>query len=201
MDDFKHLYINKNLSSYVQVYDNALDTDVCHSLIQSFDSDVDHQQLRENQYMYFMENNISRNQWHMPEVYQTLLNYQVNYLQDSQLNVLMLTTEGEFEEVRMRKYRASLGDHFYPHVDVVGNRTQSRLLTYHLFLNDASSGNLEFLQLDRDVSIEPRQGRLVIFPSTWQYLHRVNEAMDDDVYVINSHFHGPDIYKDKESEA
>lgn len=192
--EFESLRYKINLSDYVRVYDNALDAIACQSLIDSFDSD-DKTQLRENQFMYFMENNISRNEWHIPEVYQSLLEYRQTYLNDLELPEIMLGAEHSYEEIRMRKFRSGLGDHFFPHVDVVGNRTTARQLTFIWWLNEASSSELDFMRLDRDLKIEPAVGRLVVFPSTWQYLYQITEPTDTDIYQLVGHAHYTDIYQ------
>ena len=47
---------------------------------------------------------------------------------------------------------------------------KQRVLTYIFYLNDITEGGeTEFMN---GIKVQPRQGRMVLFPSTWTYLHR-----------------------------
>ena len=194
--EFEHFRRPVNLSDYVRVYDNVLDADACASLIESFDADPRTAQ-RENQYMYFAENNISRNEWDVADLYESVLQYRERYLTDLELPAVMMPTEHSYEEMRMRKFRSGIGDHFFPHVDVVGNKTMSRQLSFIWFLNTATACEVDFMRLDQPIKIAAQTGRLLVFPSTWQYLYQITEPTDTDVYMIASHVHYTDLYQNQ----
>jgi Rps23 Pro-64 3,4-dihydroxylase Tpa1-like proline 4-hydroxylase len=62
------------------------------------------------------------------------------------------------------------GDFYIWHHDFLINTDDYRILTYIWYLNDIhDGGHTEFFN---GVKIKPEVGKLIIFPSTWNYLHR-----------------------------
>lgn len=55
------------------------------------------------------------------------------------------------------------------HVDAVNNTVSMRKLTYMWYLNSCEEGCTEFVFGQK---IKPEAGKLLIFPSTWPYVHR-----------------------------
>tara|TARA_B100001029_G_C15053035_1_gene452211 strand:- start:1057 stop:1683 length:627 start_codon:yes stop_codon:yes gene_type:complete len=55
------------------------------------------------------------------------------------------------------------------HHDARFDKDKSRELTYILYLNDVDEGWTQFYNGNQ---IEPKAGRVVIFPATWTYLHQ-----------------------------
>ena len=73
------------------------------------------------------------------------------------------------------------------HVDNHGI-LHERTITYIWYLNDiVDEGETEFYQ---GIKIPPRKGRMLLFPSTWQYLHRGRKvAGTTDKYLITGWIH------------
>ena len=55
------------------------------------------------------------------------------------------------------------------HVDAINNIVPMRKLTYMWYLNSCEEGCTEFVFGQK---IKPEAGKLLIFPSTWPYVHR-----------------------------
>lgn len=64
----------------------------------------------------------------------------------------------------------------------------SRHLTTMVYLNDVlDGGETEFLYQSRRVN--PREGRVVIFPTQWTHTHRGNPPLSGDKYIATSWLH------------
>ena len=79
---------------------------------------------------------------------------------------------------QVQKYDKGSG--FYDwHVDETSS--QKRYIVYMWYLNDVKEGGeTEF----KDFSIKPECGKLVLFPSTWEWPHRALMPISDDKYII-----------------
>ena len=87
--------------------------------------------------------------------------------------------------VNLRKYTKNTGGYFVPHYDNQGAGTQFRSIAIILYLNTLNyGGETIFPALDRRV--RPIEGRIVIFPSNFTYLHYGNSAPEDR-YIIAGH--------------
>jgi len=60
----------------------------------------------------------------------------------------------------------------------------SRILVLMFYLNDVEEGGeTEFYY--QEISIKPKKGSLVIFPTTWTHLHRGRMPISNDKYICN----------------
>lgn len=68
-----------------------------------------------------------------------------------------------------------------------------KILTWITFLNDLEDdeGELYFKYLD--ISIKPKKGMTLIFPSDWTHLHQQNVIKNTEKFTIRGSFHYPDI--------
>ena len=92
-----------------------------------------------------------------------------------------------FEEYRLKKY-TQYGDEFRDHVDVQDHSSARRFLVIFLYLNDGfNGGTTSFPKLDLD--IEPKCGRLLIFPPNWMFRHAGRPVEDGTKYIVGSYLH------------
>ena len=93
-----------------------------------------------------------------------------------------------FEEFRIKQYDNNGNDQFRDHVDVGDYNSARRFLVIFLYLNDVNvGGQTNFPKLDYAVS--PKCGRILIFPSTWQYRHSGLPPEDDKKYIVGTYLH------------
>jgi len=83
-------------------------------------------------------------------------------------------------------YKAGVGKYSY-HQDscytLSGSTYQTRILTFIWYLNTVDEGGeTEFFK--GKIKIKPERGKLLIFPSTWTYLHQGNIPISNDKYII-----------------
>ena len=58
-----------------------------------------------------------------------------------------------------------------------------RIITFLWYLNTVEEGGeTEFF--NGRISIKPEKGKLLLFPSTWTYIHRGNMPISNDKYIL-----------------
>ena len=91
-----------------------------------------------------------------------------------------------FEDFLIKRYRASGEEQFPPHVDVSNANTMHRMLAVLLYLNEvAEGGETEFGRLG--VEVEPRPGRLLLFPPIWLYPHAGRPPRRGEKYILGTY--------------
>jgi len=79
--------------------------------------------------------------------------------------------------------RTQPGDHYIWHHD----QTKTRLVTFIWYLNDVKNGGYtEFIDGTR---IQPEAGKLIIFPATWDFLHRGVSPKSETKYLCTGWVH------------
>ena len=79
--------------------------------------------------------------------------------------------------------RTQPGDHYIWHHD----QTTTRLVTFIWYLNDVKDGGYtEFIDGTR---IKPEAGKLIIFPATWDFLHRGVSPKTETKYLCTGWVH------------
>jgi hypothetical protein len=74
--------------------------------------------------------------------------------------------------------KTSVGEKFDWHSDYYSNR----LCTFIYYLNDVEDGGST--EFRNDKVIEAKEGRLVVFPSGWNYIHRGTAVLAGSKYVV-----------------
>ena len=181
-----------NLSDYVRIYDNALDANVCKKLIDKFESDTEHQVLRNSDPFKFTEINIVQAGWFLEPLYAPMLKYRQQYWQDCGITNLHVNPDHGWEEMRMKRYIPNTDQQFKPHSDAWDLDSSKRFLVYFWYLNEVDEGGeTEFYGLDKPIKIKPQAGKLIMFPATWQYLHAGLPPVSENKYIIGGYLqHG-----------
>ncbi len=85
----------------------------------------------------------------------------------------------------VKRYRPGGAERFQPHYDAVGP-VAGRYLVLLWYLNDvAEGGATRFTELDLEV--EPRCGRLLMFPPYWMYAHAGLAPRSADKYILSTY--------------
>jgi hypothetical protein len=85
----------------------------------------------------------------------------------------------------LKRYRPNGEECFQRHFDSI-NEVANRYLVLLWYLNDvAEGGETAFQQLD--VSVEPRAGRLLMFPPYWMYQHEGLPPRSGDKYILSTY--------------
>ena len=59
-----------------------------------------------------------------------------------------------------------------------------RVLVFTIYLNEVEGGETEFLFQSKRV--EPKTGRICIFPANFPYIHRGNPPLKGEKYILTS---------------
>jgi hypothetical protein len=92
---------------------------------------------------------------------------------------------GRYFHLNCKFQRTRPGEGYHDwHFENGGDSAYRKLVTM-LYLNDvAEGGETEFLYLHR--RIQPRQGRLLVFPAGFTHTHRGNPPLSGDKYILTS---------------
>ena len=89
------------------------------------------------------------------------------------------------EDFRVARYMP--GEHFNYHSDNIGGSV-TRVITAQWYLNDvAEGGATEFPW--QNMAVQPREGRLMLAPVGWTYLHRGAPPVSGPKYIIITQLH------------
>lgn len=189
------------MDNYIKVYDDVIDKVSCNELIKKFEDEHElyetvHQEEGEN-VISFEQLNLFTQGW--DDVQKGLLelfqDYIVHYKIDCNVYDKMWPEKYGYEAVRMKRYLANDYDRFDPHVDVMNHETARRFLAFFIYLNDVDEGGeTQFLNINQPgtylpYKVEPKRGRLLMFPPTWQYYHAGLRPVSNRKYIIHSYCH------------
>jgi hypothetical protein len=187
----------KNLADYIMVLDNVLSKETCEILIDAFDKteDLVIRDSKWNQdYKSFKEINLTTN----PEFAEA---QQVFYDKTQEIydfykkhcKVEFFPEQIGFEDVRMKRYDANDLDQFGWHTDVGDYASARRFLVMFYYLNDVEEGG-ETIFNDKinneiNLTIKPKQGRIVVFPPMWMYPHKGMKPISGSKYIVSTYCH------------
>lgn len=186
-----------NLGKYIMVVDHVLPPELCQNLIKKFDAAEDlvvRDSSWDTDYKSFKELNLTTH----PEFKEEQeLFYQKSEemlsLYKTQLQIPFFPEQVGLEEVRMKRYDTNDKDQFGWHADVGDYASARRLLVMFYYLNDVDAGGEtlfnENLQELTNLSVKPKQGRMVMFPPMWMYPHKGCKPISNPKYIISTYCH------------
>jgi len=184
------------LKDYIRCYDEVLSQEFCSKVIKTFEHDTEHHtRIDREQRPTFTEFNLKKRyldadpKWMdiQINIQQVFVDYVSLYMKELDLGPDFPPTYS-FEEYRIKRY-APKTDEFKDHVDVGDYASARRFLVCFLYLNNTleGQGNTVFPKLD--YSIQPKCGRLLIFPSLWLYRHSGQPLKQGYKYIVGSYLH------------
>ena len=183
--------IVKNIDFFIRVYDNAFTKEECSKfisyieegekspgLVSSFanggDGSVVNKLYKESEDL-----NIS---YQYPQEVPFIVSKTKECLGKYEKDVKMRVPFYQTENIAGRVYRKNTG--FYrAHVDSGNPSNIDRLLTILVYLNDVEEGGeLEFPRLG--LKYKAKEGRIIIFPSSWMFHHAARKPISNDRYIL-----------------
>tara|TARA_B100001250_G_scaffold362462_1_gene341180 strand:- start:539 stop:1117 length:579 start_codon:yes stop_codon:yes gene_type:complete len=179
---------------FIRVYDGMVKEPFCQTVIQAFDKSKS-QYIDREQRPTFHELNVSQRYEAKDSRWITIQNKLTNIFIDAvelymkELDVdLDFPYEYAFEEHRIKKYDNNGKDQFKDHVDVGDYNSARRFLVCFLYLNNVTAGGeTKFPKIHH--AIEPKCGRILLFPATWQYRHSGEPPITEPKYIVGSYLH------------
>lgn len=84
------------------------------------------------------------------------------------------------------------GHHLAYHCDINNINSSHKIFSWAIYLNDfyEDEGSIDFLY--QGLSIRPKKGSIIIFPSDWTHINRENKMKENEKLVLRGCFHFPD---------
>lgn len=178
------------MKNYISVYDDVLDDRFCKHLVEKFERNKLIQVRRNNKYKAFTEINLGQHP-QFAEEQQTIMEatqpYVSRYVKD--WGIKWFPEQIGFEQIRMKRYEIGNNDQFPEHVDVGDYASARRFLVMFFYLNNvAEGGETEFFGCDH-APVQPKTGRLLMFPPMWTHPHAGLPPITNHKYIIGSYLH------------
>lgn len=182
----------KALADYIRIYDDALPAAFCRQLIDGFESSTQFQATNGRGYRPALDDsrwtelNLTRLAdpafvgFFMTRIEEALARYNA----DLSLT-LPVPLRPRIDRLTMKKYRANAGEGFQPHFDSV-DEVAGRYMVFLWYLNDVQEGGSTRF-MDLGVDVQPRAGRLLVFPPYWMFQHVGNAPVSNDKYILSTY--------------
>lgn len=189
----------KEIKEFIGVYDGWIPDMVCDQAIEYFkelDLEKKTYQRERNQSflkkdtscnLYFSENTTWPNR--IPGLIPNLMNTVNDYLEEVPLKKFNEYQDLHFNAIKIQKTLPKEGYHVW-HIENGGTMHQRcRVLVFSIYLNEVDNGGeTEFLyQAQR---VQPKKGRVVLWPAGFPYVHRGNPPLSGEKYIITSWLSG-----------
>lgn len=177
------------MNHFIRVYDDALHPQVCDGLMDLYDNNPD---------VHILNNNEpGKNYSHMAFTKHSYLNPMLYSKIVSSMGTAIKSYKSEvpetkywpeeyaYEEIRIKCYKNTGDQLFDTHTDAFNLLSSSRILAFFFYLDDVPvGGETEFTNLG--VKINPKKGRLLMFPPHWMYPHRGCPPVSNTKYICSS---------------
>ena len=190
------------MDNYIQIYDDVIDEESCQKLIEKFEASPDHfltvhEEDGDEKISFKQIVLVDHKEWEsvqngMLEVFQ---DYILHYKIDCNIVSKQWPETYGYEAIRIKRYLDNDYYRFDPHVDVLNYETSRRFLTFFIYLNDVEEGGeTQFMNINKPgtyipYTVQPKQGRLLMFPPTWQYYHAGLKPISGKKYLLHSYCH------------
>ena len=175
------------LEDLIVVYDDVLSQSDCDKLIQAFENHKDELEVHDTELYKFKQLNLNSNKQLRPTA-QSYISHLSGVFHNyfTNLGFRQYVSVDAFEEVKIKKYEKGVEEQFKMHVDASDAESSIRYLVSILYLND-NDGCTEFPNLG--IKVEPKAGRLLIFPPLWMYPHQGLPPTNNDKYIMMTYLH------------
>ena len=189
------------MDKYIKVYDDVIDEVSCQTLIDKFEDSHEyfetiHVEDNNDKISFEQINLINHEEWQsvqngMLEVFQ---DYIMHYKLDCKIGPKVWPEEYGYEAIRIKRYLNNDYDRFDNHVDVRDYDTARRFLAFFIYLNDVDVGGETRFDMYKPgtfipYEVQPKRGRLLIFPPTWTYPHTGLKPISGKKYLLHSYCH------------
>ena len=177
----------KIVENCIRIYDDVISKHWCEDTIKSFEETSTDRYS--NGHKEFNQLEI----WDQPEWHDTKLKFlnlmqtsMVKFMEDVKIDTSHFPQSLEPEHITIKKYTDNGKDQFAEHVDVTDSvHTAKRFLVFILYLNDCKGGETYIPRYN--ISSQPKQGRLLMFPPFWTHPHMGKKVQKGNKYVMMSY--------------
>ena len=181
------LTLNKN---YITVYDDVFSEGSCDKLIHFFETNKDKSKETDLGFCKFRELPFSVSPQNESNVAKVLTPFVEKYKIDNNISDYVWPEKYKMEGIRFKKYEPNDKDGFEEHADAVDYESCTRFLVMFVYLSNNETGHTRFPTFN--VSVKPKQGRLLMFPPNWCYPHIGEKVKNKPKYIMGSYCHYAD---------
>lgn len=194
----KKIIKNSDITNFIGVYDNYITKQECDKAIKLFENQnkfnntlnrisFENASILEKQDKQFFatENNIEV--W-WQSLKTMMLNFDMawnHYMQNTGAKESYGQDKFFYTRLKIQKTLPKQGYHVWHIEHGSAFEMQSRAFVFSIYLNDVKEGGeTEFLHFSQRV--KAKQGRIVIFPAGFPYVHRGNPPLTNNKYIVTS---------------
>jgi len=186
------------IENFIGIYDNYIPKQQCEDAIKLFETQNKFNQTVNRQTFEGVGINLKKDDmlfcggWNMEVWWEDLKSIMANY--NLSFNHYLKETGGDaaydhgefhFTQLKVQKTMPAGGYHQWHIEHMRGSKGEARAFVFAIYLNDVEEGGeTEFLHFSKRVS--PKQGRIVIWPAAFPYLHRGNPPLSGEKYMLTS---------------
>ncbi|WP_082473485.1 MULTISPECIES: 2OG-Fe(II) oxygenase [Xanthomonas] len=185
-----------HLRHFIRIKDNSLSAQLCAKLVDSFEAlsefherngqgirqgleesswtELDISKLSDSAFLGFFRSLISEEL----KRYNTEVDLDIAVPDSPLLSPLIL-----------KRYRAGSDERFQTHFDSINN-VSDRYMVFLWYLNNVSEGGETWFP-GLNYGVEPRAGRLLMFPPYWMYAHQGRPPHSGDKYILSTYLRFP----------
>lgn len=165
------------LCDFIEIKDNSLEPHICEQLISLFEE-------KSSTEIFNLTDSINSSS-EINEVHQKLLKIVIN-TRNEYYEYFCGDIFPEFHAFEKFNILKILPDSVpTTKVDVSSYQDARRFLCFTWFLNNNNGGQVEFL----DLTIQPQQGKLLVYPPFWMYPHKNNPPVETPQYILTTYLH------------
>jgi len=187
LENFKEVKEN----SFIYLKENALPTDICKEMIRRFEDDKQAQYRGRIGQDFKEDHNIKMStdltisaHQHWQDISQEL--FRSLGLSLKEFSAAFPFFKGRFKDIGYNMQRTDEGEYYNWHIDGGSHEFADRQLVALWYLNDVAGpgGETEFMY--QNVSLQPKEGSLVLFPPFWTHEHRNSQLQKGVKYVATT---------------
>ena len=175
------------IKDYITVYDDVITSKSCDDLVNFFEKNVEKSFKEEKKNKSFQELNLQYFPQYRDETNELFKSFVDKYQKDNNIPDSCWPSSYELENTRFKKYLPNSNDRFDLHTDATIRETSTRFLAFFIYLTDNELGHTSFPT--RDIKIQPKKGKLLMFPPNFCYPHIGEKVTDKPKYIIGNYCH------------
>ena len=185
-----------SINNFIGVYDNYIAPEECNKAIKLFEDqvkfnntlnrmDVEQSPVTQKQDQQFFAANSNLDIW-WEDLKPAILNYDLAWKHYCKCTgAEEISKEFFYTNLKIQKTLPTEGYHVWHIEHGKGFENEPRAFVFSIYLNDVEDGGeTEFLHFSKRV--QPKTGRIVIWPAGFPYMHRGNPPLSGEKYILTS---------------
>ena len=187
-----------NINNFIGVYDNYILPEECNKAIKLFEAQnkfnktmnrqsFEQTSVLKKQDQQFFANSDNIKVWYS-DLKSLIVNFDMalkHYNEHTGAAHAYDINDFHYTTLKIQKTLPTEGYHVWHIEHNKGFENEARALVFSIYLNDVKEGGeTEFLHFSKRV--KPKEGRIVIWPAGFPYLHRGNPPLSGEKYILTS---------------